>query len=174
MKFKGHLDIRPLGAWHQDLIYEAHYNPSSGYGMIDANDNQRYDPKVTLAHIARQIDPAIKTFFFDSFAFLDHPLICVQKMLPGMILPTHIDHYSYFKSNHKVSDINCIMRIIVFLEDWQSGHISEVDGVPNTLWRCGDWISWFGQTPHMAANIGSTDRYSLQITGLVQRPYNIS
>lgn len=171
MKFKGHLDITHLGAWHQNLMFEAHHDGSRGYQLLNTNDSLHYN---IMGHIARDIDPSIKTFFFETFAFLAHPLICVQKLLPGMILPTHIDPYSYFQSMHKVSDINCIMRIIVFLEDWQSGHISEVDGVPNTQWRCGDWISWFGQTPHMAANIGSTDRYSLQITGLVQRPYNIA
>jgi len=33
------------------------------------------------------------------------------------------------------------------------------------LGKSGDWISWNYDTPHMAANIGTEPRYTLQITG---------
>ena len=57
------------------------------------------------------------------------------------------------------------MRIIVFLEDWQSGHYLEINGEPIIEWSAGDWVGWNYDTPHLAANIGMTDRYTMQITG---------
>ena len=54
---------------------------------------------------------------------------------------------------------------MVFLEDWRSGHIMEVDDQQLTGWKAGDWVGWRYDTPHLAANLGTTDRYTLQITG---------
>jgi hypothetical protein len=53
----------------------------------------------------------------------------------------------------------------VLLEDWQSGHYLEVDGVPVVNWHAGQVVQWVYDVPHMAANIGLEDRYTLQITG---------
>jgi hypothetical protein len=60
-----------------------------------------------------------------------------------------------------------IRRAIVFLEDWKSGHYLELKGVPVTGWRAGFTPVWAYDAPHMAANIGATPRYTLQITGHV-------
>ncbi len=88
------------------------------------------------------------------------------RMGTGTVLPTHSDLYKkyvdLFSLNGKQ---NSIRRAIVFLEDWQSGHYSEVNGHPVTNWHAGDTIIWTYDTPHMAANLGLTDRYTLQITG---------
>ena len=172
--YRGHVDISHLNNWHLELIYQAHYDPQYGFGLVHDSDQNIYDPKNVTVHVARDIGNEASTFFHDRFGFLKNAMICVQKMLPGMILPTHTDKFSYYTKMHAVDNKDQIMRIIVFLEPWQPGHVSEVDGQPNTLWKAGDWISWFGQTPHMAANIGQTDRYTLQITGMVNKPLTIS
>jgi len=95
---------------------------------------------------------------------LDNIGVSLYKMAPGRVLPGHIDTYRAYK---KILDIDHdrIFRILVFLEDWASGHILEVDKqlVPN--WQAGDWIGWRGDTHHLAGNLGTTDRYTLQITG---------
>jgi len=31
-------------------------------------------------------------------------------------------------------------------------------------WTKGEYIMWRGDTPHIAANVGSTNRYTMQIT----------
>jgi hypothetical protein len=51
------------------------------------------------------------------------------------------------------------------LEDWKSGHYLEVMGVPYIGWKAGQVVEWTYDAPHMAANIGLEDRYTLQITG---------
>jgi len=55
----------------------------------------------------------------------------------------------------------------VFLDDWQSGHYFDVDDTPVLQWRAGEGVVWENHTPHSAANVGVTNRYTLQITGAV-------
>ena len=90
------------------------------------------------------------------------------RMTPGTILPTHSDTYKRYielfglENNHQ-----SIYRAIVFLEEWQSGHYLEVADEPVTKWKAGDVVTWWYDTPHLAANMGYTPRYTLQITGHV-------
>jgi hypothetical protein len=90
----------------------------------------------------------------------------VYKMPTGTVLPVHRDTYSKYRElfNCKVSNI---FRAVVFLESWSSGHYFEVNGTPFVDWVSGDYCWWYGNTAHMAANIGVKPRYTLQITGHV-------
>jgi hypothetical protein len=86
------------------------------------------------------------------------------KMETCSYLPNHSDTYDMYRKlfNCKLKDC---FRVIVFLEDWRSGHISEIDSVPLTNWRAGDYVFWESDTSHMAGNMGVDHRYTLQITG---------
>jgi hypothetical protein len=86
------------------------------------------------------------------------------RMGTGVILPTHKDTYKKYREIFGVRLKDCV-RVVVYLEDWASGHISEVDGVPITDWRAGDYVFWESDTPHLAANIGLDKRFTLQLTG---------
>jgi hypothetical protein len=90
----------------------------------------------------------------------------VYRMSPGTSLPEHQDTYKKFRELHQVQDPKVICRAIIFLEDWQQGHYFDIDGVPITQWRAGDGVQWNWDTKHTAANVGKTNRYTLQITGL--------
>ena len=90
----------------------------------------------------------------------------VYRMGPGCVLPNHSDTYARFIKLHNIKDPSTIYRAIVFLEDWQSGHYFEIQGQPFTNWRAGDTVTWNNDVPHLAANMGETDRYTLQITGV--------
>lgn len=88
-------------------------------------------------------------------------------MPPGRILPLHSDTYTRYKSFHKLpEDFSNIYRAIVFLDDWRSGHYLEVDGTAVVDWKKGDFVVWRYDVPHLAANIGSENRYTLQVTGI--------
>lgn len=86
------------------------------------------------------------------------------RMGTGVILPVHGDIYKRYRElfGCKLEDI---VRVVVMLEDWQSGHYFEIDNQPKCGWSAGDYHWWIGNTPHMAANIGVTKRYTLQLTG---------
>ena len=88
------------------------------------------------------------------------------RMMPGTILPTHSDLYlKYIELFNLRGQEQLIRRAVIFLEDWQPGHYAEYLDVPYTDWCAGDTVEWTYDTPHMAANMGSTPRYTLQITG---------
>lgn len=88
------------------------------------------------------------------------------RMNPGTVLPSHSDLYKrYIEIFNLQGQEHTIRRAIVFLEDWQSGHYSECCGDPVVNWTAGTVIEWSYNAPHMAANLGTVPRYTLQITG---------
>jgi len=90
------------------------------------------------------------------------------RMNTGTILPTHGDLYKkYVELFDLQGKEHTIHRAIVFLEDWQPGHYAEYMDQPYVNWQAGSVIEWIYDTPHMAANLGTAPRYTLQITGHV-------
>jgi len=90
------------------------------------------------------------------------------RMMPGTILPTHSDLYKKYIDIFKLQgQEQTIRRAVVFLEDWRPGHYAEYNDQPFVNWSAGWTIEWQYNAPHMAANMGLTPRYTLQITGHV-------
>jgi hypothetical protein len=88
------------------------------------------------------------------------------RMMPGTVLPMHGDLYKkYIELFNLQGRETSIYRAIILLEDWQSGHYLEICGDVITGWEAGTVIEWNYDAPHMAANIGVTPRYTLQVTG---------
>jgi len=97
----------------------------------------------------------------------------VYRMRPGDVLPNHGDTYAAFRRIYQVPESQPISRYIVFLENWQSGHYFELAGVPVLGYQAGCVVRWQDAAPHLAANVGETMRYTLQLTGL-ESPANQS
>lgn len=89
------------------------------------------------------------------------------RMQPGDLIPRHIDTYSSYCRYWNVGPSR-VIRILVLLEDWKTGHLLEVDQQAITGYRAGTFVYWTHGTPHMAGNIGSQPRYTLQITATKQ------
>jgi hypothetical protein len=90
------------------------------------------------------------------------------RMNTGTVLPTHGDLYlKYVDLFNLQGKESTIRRAIVFLDDWAPGHYAEYRDEPFVNWSAGSTIEWSYDTPHMAANLGLTPRYTLQITGHV-------
>jgi hypothetical protein len=94
----------------------------------------------------------------------NHIGVCFYRMTTCNILPHHKDTYSYYRKKFNVTDSSLINRAIIFLEDWQPGHIFEIDNKPINKWIAGQYILWKNDTVHMAANLGTTPRYTAQLT----------
>jgi hypothetical protein len=91
------------------------------------------------------------------------------RMTTGTVMPVHSDLYvKYVKMFNLQGHEQRIRRAVIFLEDWKSGHHSELDGQSLVHWRAGDVVSWPYDAPHSAANLGLEPRYTLQITGHVK------
>lgn len=96
---------------------------------------------------------------------LKNGTMCLYYMPPGTIMPEHRDTYKRYKELNELNPSSTnICRLIVFLNDWESGHYFEVADSPAVNWKSGEYIMWDYDTPHIAANIGRTNRYTLQIT----------
>lgn len=92
--------------------------------------------------------------------------LAFYRMTTGTVMPVHQDLYvRYIERFELAGQEHNIRRALLLLEDWQPGHYLEVNGNPYVNWHAGDVVEWLFDTPHMAANIGLADRYTLQITG---------
>lgn len=131
--------------------------------------NQGYQSKIvgSMCDI-RQPQPRCNYRFIEHFEKLGWKDIGTSyyRMSTGTVMPVHSDLYkTYIERFDLHGQEQNICRAIVLLEDWKSGHYLEVMGVPYTGWKAGQVVEWTYDTPHMAANIGLEDRYTLQITG---------
>ena len=86
------------------------------------------------------------------------------RMGTDVILPTHQDTYFRYRDLYNTALEDCF-RVIIFLADWSSGHMFEIDNTPVTNWKAGDYVYWESDVPHIAANMGLVKRYTLQLTG---------
>lgn len=93
--------------------------------------------------------------------------ITLYCMLPGTIMPEHGDKFMKYREIMNLCNNDDIGRAIVFLEDWKSGHYFEINSNPIVNWKKGDCIWWKNDTPHMAANLGKENRYTMQVTGIL-------
>jgi len=92
--------------------------------------------------------------------------VAFYRMSTGTVMPVHQDTYRrYIELFDLQGREHTIRRALLLLEDWQPGHYLEVAGRPHVNWQSGFTVEWVYDVPHMAANIGLKDRYSLQITG---------
>jgi hypothetical protein len=116
----------------------------------------------------RNTQPSWNEQFIDFFTTLGWQDIGTSyyRMDPGSSLPEHIDTYKkYIELFDLKGQESKIRRAVIFLDPWQSGHYAECNGVPYTDWIAGFTLIWSWDAPHIAANLGMTPRYTLQITG---------
>ena len=52
--------------------------------------------------------------------------VALHKISPGNYLPIHTDLYGNYKKIYNIKNED-ICRVIVFLEDWQPGHMLDID-----------------------------------------------
>ena len=152
---------------HLNYVQEPFNDPESVNQWL----NQGYQSKIVGAMCdMRQPQPSWNDKFIQHFEKLGWKDIGTSyyRMMPGTILPTHKDLYlKYIELFNLQGQEQSIKRAVIFLEDWQPGHYAEYNDSPYTDWRAGATGEWEYDEPHMAANIGLADRYTLQITGHV-------
>lgn len=131
--------------------------------------NQGYQSKIVGAMCdMRHPQPSWNNQFVKHFEDLGWKDIGTSyyRMTTGTVMPVHQDLYKkYIERFNLHGQENTIHRAIIMLEDWKPGHYLEVQGIPYVEWQAGQVIEWTYDAPHMAANIGLEDRYTLQITG---------
>ena len=156
--------------WHPELIKNLPYAPSQ------FNDNEQLAVWGALGHQPRtgalfdmrnpnQLDTTQK--LIEWAAQLEHVGVSYYEMAPGDNLPYHSDTYKkYINLFNLESRKKHIWRYIFFVEDRKPGHIFEIDGQALSNWKAGDWVCWRYDVPHLAANLGNENRYTIQLTGV--------
>lgn len=153
----------------KNLNIPQHSDPHSGFNIDEELDRRFYD-NYTSAGVYKGLPEFLNESILEKeFSWISNKGYAIHKMLPNKMLPLHKDKYSYYSSQLGVKDLNLIVRVIVFLEDFKLGHILQIEGTPVNQWRAGDYVMWQGQKSHVAANLGLEDRYTLQITGLIDK-----
>lgn len=150
---------------HIDYVQEPFNDPVTAAQWT----TQGYGSKICggLADMRHQL-PVWTSKFVDIYQTLGWKDIGIAfyRMSTGTVMPVHQDLYKrYIEVFGLQGQEHTIRRALLLLEDWQPGHYLEVNGHGYVNWRAGKTVEWYYDVPHMAANIGLTDRYSLQITG---------
>jgi hypothetical protein len=154
-------------SWDMSDLYELKWQPTH---HRDEAVNQRYlQSGHSFEHMVIDICQQDQTLPAWTKAVaaatnLQKHAVALHRMRPGRYLPLHIDLYGAYKQINHITD-QTITRVIVFLEDHKPGHMLDIDGNIIGHWRAGDWVSWQDDTLHAAYNMGTDDRYTLQITG---------
>lgn len=143
-------DVSAVSQW----LNQGYSNRFTG-AMCDMRSSQPTWNKKFIEHFQAQGWQDIGTSYY-----------CMQT---GTVLPLHSDLYTKYIDLFQLRGREQnIRRAIVMLEDWQSGHYLEIMNQAISHWSAGQVIEWTYDTPHMAANIGLANRYTLQITGHVK------
>jgi hypothetical protein len=156
--------------WDDDfksLIYkkEQFNDPSS---MIEWEDRGFRGPFGGYMCDMRSTQPSWNNTFLEYFKNKGWKNIGTSyyRMDSGSSLPIHVDTFKkYIGLFGLEGKESTIRRAIVFLNDWESGHYAECNGVPIVDWKAGDCIELTWDSPHIATNMGTTPRYTLQVTG---------
>ena len=149
---------------HRNLKYET-------TNIKDAYDNEKWQraghnlESITLnVHQFNGIYPWME-YLSDYFKHLKDVKYSFNLIKPGHYLPSHIDRYGFYKHANGVEIVANIKRYIIFLEEWEDGHFLTIEDKVINKWKVGDTVSWIGETPHAAINLGLNNRYTLQVTG---------
>ena len=158
--FKGKISVTWKDSDYVDVDYILYPNP--GHGV--ESKTKQWDLYKDANHFTCNKVPAVFVKVAEQFQ-LQNTVCALLKQRPGQVLPFHADRYGTYADRNNVTDKSKIRRIIVFLHKQIPGHQLWIDDV-FCKGDAGSYFGWQNDTVHMAANLGSKDRYTLQITGL--------
>jgi hypothetical protein len=101
-------------------------------------------------------------------AKLDGSNLNLIKQSPGQCLPWHFDTFKRQADLRglKGTDRKQLKRYLVFLEDWDWGHMVQVGNSVLTHWLAGDVYTWDFGRYHLSCNAGLRPKYTMHITGM--------
>jgi len=89
----------------------------------------------------------------------------------GQVTPWHRDRHYYYKKTYPGFD-DYVIRFLIFLKDWQIGHIVQAGNSVITHWKAGDVITWHPTRLHLSGNIGINNKWTNNITGILDEKIN--
>ena len=99
---------------------------------------------------------------------MDVIYVTTMKQSPGNVMTCHRDPFDLLFDQFP-NRTEPKVRAYIFLEDYKLGHIVQYvlnDKVETSLhWKAGDGLIWDSDVPHLTANVGLQDKYTMQVTG---------
>ena len=163
---KGHIDPW-WGHNHRELTY--HNEPFNNPADLNRWKDMGYTHTKFTGDMHDMRNPVPEWFDIDrikQYFDFEHLSWSFYKMTTGVVLPEHVDTFKRFKKLHNCEN-KIIVRALIMLEDWKPGHYLDIAGINANTWSAGDYIIWEEPVKHSASNIGIEDRYTLQLTGLI-------
>jgi len=107
------------------------------------------------------------------FDWVDYGTVTLNKLEPGQFIPPHADTLYRLKEYIKEHDLDItdseLVRVNIFLQDKQIGHFLDIGNVGIGDYRKGDYVLLYPGVLHTVGNLGYTNRYTMQITGIIKR-----
>jgi len=89
---------------------------------------------------------------------------------PGSVIPLHRDTFFQIKQSLDVTNRTCV-RANIYLEDYKLGHflqyINDDKYITSTNWKAGNGFMWDNSILHLSCNAGMENKYTMQISGLL-------
>lgn len=164
--------VDPEKAWDIDEIKALPYvrEDYNDAAQMDQWRQQGFTPKTGKMYDMRHKEQPFTTEFLIKWAndrAIENVGISYYCMEPGDCLPYHKDTYKKYIELHNLEKRKkSIVRYLFLVEDRKAGHILEVDGTIIN-WTSGKYVAWRYDLPHMAANLGTENRYTIQLTGVM-------
>ena len=89
------------------------------------------------------------------------------KQPPGSINPLHVDIFYSLRDKLSSEELNRLVRVNIFMEDWSLGECVQTRERTHSHWKKGDYLMWDRTCPHTAINAGVKDKFTMQITGVL-------
>lgn len=153
------------GHRHRELQYTAGVLPDSSQ-MSNWLQAGHQSAALTASVVFLQAPLKWMKYLSSYFPDLENISYSFNRFSPGTYFPMHIDRYGFYSNQNKLTDLGCIRRYILFLEDAMPGHFLQIGDRIYHDWPAGLCVGWQTDEPHMAANLGLCHRYTLQITGM--------
>ena len=121
-------------------------------------------PEILLKQTFNEDLPAGWKQFYEVLG-VDEGSVCWLTMEPREVVPVHRDYFYMLKTKKNAEVEDCV-RYLIMLEDWKPGHVVHLDDWALTHWKAGDTWYFDSTVPHWAANCGTENFYSCQVSTL--------
>jgi hypothetical protein len=147
--------------YNQDTVDDAYLN-----NFLDAGHSR--DQMCLYNYFEPNVMPSSVDYVKSKFNNLTKLTAAVNLVLPGQYMPLHRDLYARWRHVHNITGTDKIMRIIVMLEDNESGQFLQIKNNIYNDWKSGDWYAWTSDAEHAVYNFSTKNRYAIQLTGLME------
>ncbi len=160
---RGHFGV----TWHKEHRLLPYVRPVLSTETIANFHNAGYITNSAINFTVEEYnEPTVPLWATDMdriFGLFDQTLKFTRLSQYDVIPPHTVSITDYCLENK--ADPEDVMHAVLLLEDWQPGHLLEIDGIPHTNWKKGDWFKHWADREISYANVGKKKMYMAQLVG---------